>query len=441
MYRKILEYLKLWQVSTIRTPLIVRGARQVGKSYVIREFGQTQFRSILEINLETQPEFLACFDRLDAKKICADIEAIANIALVPGHTLLFIDEIQTSENALLSLRSFKESMPGLHVIAAGSLLEFALQENRQFSFPVGRVTFAYLQPFSFLEFLAALGEHRLSEAIVVATLDKPCSKAVHEKLLDLLRTYFAVGGMPEAIGAYVSTGSLMEARRVQNRLVTGFIADFAKYGRRYDHRKLQQLLAAVPRLVGHKFKFSHVNREVSARDFRLPLLDLERAGLIRIVRASGANGVPLGGEEREGIFKALSVDVGLMLNALGLSLLDSPVEKALFVNEGALAEQFVGQELLAHADAESHPSLYYWLREMKGAEAEVDYVMDFHGVVVSIEVKAGATGRLKSLRQFMNDKKSKIGLRISQHQLSVTDDILSLPLYMCSEVSRIIAGR
>jgi len=226
---------------------------------------------------------------------------------------------------------------------------------------------------------------------------------------------------------------------VQNRLVTAFIADFSKYGRRYDHRKLQQLLNAVPKMVGKKFKFSHVDPSVSARDFKLPLLDLERSGLVRTIRATAANGIPLGGEERNGVFKASYLDVGLMLNALGLDLMSTDAEQAVFINEGALAEQFVGQELLAHLDPESSPQLYYWARETKGAEAEVDFVIAQGPHIIPIEVKAGAGGRLKSLRQFMIDKKSPLGVRMSQLPLSLVDGVLSIPLYMASEIPRLVA--
>jgi uncharacterized protein len=415
MYRKLQGYLDAWQTSPIRTPLIVRGARQVGKSHVLREFGQRSFSNIVEVNLETQPEFLNCFQSRDAKKICAEIEAISNSEITPQKTLLFIDEIQASKDALLSLRSFKENLPSLHVVAAGSLLEFSLQADDAFSFPVGRITFAYLQPFSFQEFLLAMGEKKLGQVICEATFDNPCSLAVHQKLLDLVRTYFVVGGMPEVISAYSISKSLVEARRIQNRLVTAFIADFAKYGKRYDHRKLQQLLSAVPRLVGKKFKFSQISEGSNARDFRLPLLDLERAGLIRLVRATSGNGIPLGSEERNGIFKAQYLDVGLMINALGLDLFSTSTEQAVFANEGSPAEQFVGQELIASMDQEMSPQLFYWSREAKRAEAEVDYVIAWGAEVLPVEVKSGSTGRLKSLRQFMLEKNSKVGIRISQH--------------------------
>ena len=438
MYRKIMEYFEDWAGSPIRTPLIVRGARQVGKSFVIRQFGQTHFKNLVEINLETQPEFHACFNSLNARRICADIEAMTNIPIVPGETLLFIDEVQISQQALSSLRSFKETMVELHVIAAGSLLEFALRDPQSFSFPVGRVTFAHLAPLSFSEFLLAQNERGLLKAIAAAEITEPLSEVVHGKCLDLVRTYFMVGGMPEVVNTYCKTQSIADSRHIQNRLTTAFAADFAKYGRRYDHRKLERLLAAIPRLLGKKFKYSHVDSDVSARDLKQPLLDLERAGLVRLVRATSAGGVPLGSEERAGTFKALYLDVGLMLNALKLNLYESRTEDALFVNEGAIAEQFVGQEILAYGDPESSPQLFYWVREAKNAEAEVDFVIEHNHRVIPVEVKAGATGRLRSLRQFMLEKDTGLGIRISQQPLSFIDGVLSVPFYMCAEIPRLI---
>jgi uncharacterized protein len=441
MYRKINDYLLNWKKSPIRVPLIVRGARQVGKSYSIREFGSSAFQSLVEINLETQPHLIKCFESFSASKICSQLEVICNVDIRPGKTLLFIDEIQASREALMSLRSFKEDLPDLHVIAAGSLLEFALQDPGALSFPVGRVSFAYLHPLSFKEFLLAIGEEKLHNSIEAATLEDPCSTAVHDRLIEMLRLYYMVGGMPEAIKAYTLSQSILEARRVHSRLVTAFVADFAKYGRRYDYRRLQQLLKAVPRLVGKKFKYSHVDSDVNARDFKLPLLDLERSGIVRLVRASSANGVPLGSEERSGVFKVQYLDIGLMISALGMDLYADNLEDFLFANEGSLAEQYVGQQILAAKDHEVPPQLYYWVREVKGSAAEIDYVDALGSKVIPIEVKAGSTGTLKSLHQFMVEKKSEVGIRISQHPLSKVDRLISVPLYMVAEIPRLILKR
>jgi len=241
------------------------------------------------------------------------------------------------------------------------------------------------------------------------------------------------------VDTYRETRSYLEAKLVQSRLSQGYIADFVRYGRRYDYRKLQTILTAVPRLVGKPFKFTQVDTGARARDLKQPLFDLEKSGLIRIIRATAANGTPLAAEEREGIFKVQLLDIGLMLNLLGTDLGSRPIAEALFANEGALAEQFVGQELLANEPPEVNPSLHYWHREAKGAEAEVDFVIAHNGRVIPVEVKAGTTGSLRSARLFMQEKAIPTAIRISQHELSLHDGILSVPFYMCTEIPRLLS--
>lgn len=439
MKRFFEEQLEAWKGELNRTPLIVRGARQVGKSHSVREFGQAHFRNVCEVNLELDRRLLSCFRSRDAHAICEQLELILNQDIVDGETLLFIDEIQASQDALISLRSFKEKRPNLHVIAAGSLLEFSLNDDKSFSFPVGRVSFYFLQPMSFREFLLAMGQEKIVKNLAICSISRPCSQAVHEHLLNLLRTYFVVGGMPEVVATYQVSQSLRDAQRVQSRLMQAFVADFAKYGRRYDFRRLQSILTAAPKLVGRRFKYSHVDEHTKARDMKQPLLDLERAGLLRIVRASRATGLPLGADEREGVFKLQLLDVGLMLNALGLPAFDLPIVDFLFANDGALAEQFVGQELLANREPSATSQLHFWARDVSGSEAEVDFVFPFQGRVIPIEVKSGTTGSLRSIRLFMQERNTHLGVRISQHPLSFSDGILSVPLYMIHELERILA--
>lgn len=439
MYRDFLAHLESWKSELNRTPLIVRGARQVGKSHSVLEFGREHFRNVCEVNLELDKRLLSCFHSRDATAICEQLELILKQDIVDGETLLFIDEIQASQEALISLRSFKEKRQNLHVIAAGSLLEFSLDDNKSFSFPVGRASFSFLHPMSFREFLLAMGHEKIVKNLATCSINKPCSQAVHEHLLNLLRTYFVVGGMPEVVAAYQVSQSLRDAQRIQSRLMQAFIADFAKYGRRYDFRRLQSILTAAPKLVGSRFKYSHVDEHTKARDLKQPLLDLERAGLVRLVRATLATGVPLGAEEREGVFKLQLLDIGLMLNALGLVAFDLPVIDFLFANEGALAEQFVGQELLANQQPTATPQLHFWARDAVGSEAEVDFLFPFQGRVIPIEVKSGTMGSLRSLRLFMQERNSPLGVRVSQHPLSFSDGILSVPLYMVHELPRILA--
>lgn len=420
--------------------MVVRGARQTGKSFSVRSYGKAAFEYLAEVNLELSPILATCFASLQADTICRDLEALLKTRLIDGKSLLFIDEIQAAPDALLALRAFKEQRPGLDIIAAGSLLEFALDDDTIRSFPVGRVGFAWMHPLSFREFLLAMGEDVLVEVITEAVPSRPPSAAIHDRLLNLVREYFVIGGLPEVVDTYRESRSYVEAKVVQSRLSLGYVADFVKYGRRYDYRKLQTVLNAVPRLVGRPFKFTHVEPDARARDLKQPLFDLEKSGLVRIVRATAANGPPLAAEEREGLFKVQLVDIGLMLNMLGIDLGSQPLVEALFANEGALAEQFVGQELLANTPADTSPGLHYWHREAKGAEAEVDFVFAYNGAVYPVEVKAGTTGSLRSARLFMQEKRVEHAIRVSQHALSLHDGILSVPFYMCAEIPRLLNG-
>lgn len=445
MYRIFNDFLNDRDNYEKKVPLLVRGARQIGKSHCIREYGLSKFSNMVEVNLELTPSLIPIFDSLNPEEICRHLELLdpLNQRLVDGKSLLFIDEIQESASAILSLRAFKESRPGLEVVGAGSLLEFALSDQKLRSFPVGRIGFAWLHPMGFLEFLQAVGHESLVQLLRAITIqnlgDLPnIAKAVHEKLLKLIRDYFIVGGMPEVVESYCRSKSYTDARKVQTRLTQGFAADFVKYGTRYDHRKLQHLLASVPRQVGKKFKFSIVAPEARARDYHSPLEDLEKAGLVKLVRATSGNGVPLASEEREGAFKAIFLDIGLMTNTLGLNIAQTNGADFLFVNEGALAEQFVGQEIMAGTANDIFPQAHFWIREVVGSEAEVDYLIGVNGDVYPVEVKAGKTGTLKSLRLFMKEKNSKFGVRISQHELSFFDGVLTVPFYLCSQLSRLI---
>jgi len=438
MYRQFQDFLTSRSKRSKQTPLIVRGARQTGKSHSIRQYGMISFPHLAEINLELAPSMKACFSSLNAITMSRELEALLKTRLIDGQSLLFIDEIQESPEAILALRAFKEQRPGLEVIAAGSLLEFALDDEKIRSFPVGRVGFAWMHPMSFREFLLALAEDGLVECISKATPDVPVSEAVHHRLLELVREYFVIGGLPEVVDTFRESKSYLEAKIVQSRLSLGYVADFVKYGKRYDYRKLQTILRAVPRLVGRPFKFSHVDSDARARDFKQPLLDLEKSGLVRLIRATHANGTPLAAGERDGVFKVQLLDIGIMLNMLGIDLGPKSIVDALFVNEGALAEQFVGQELLANTPADTSPSLHYWHREAKGSEAEVDYLITHHDKIMPMEVKAGSTGSLRSARLFIREKNAAFAIRISQHPLSFHDGILSVPFYMCGELTRIL---
>ena len=438
MNRVFQDFLDSWKESSVRTPLIVRGARQVGKSHTLNHWGRKNFENLLEINFELEPRLAGAFQSLDPERICSDLEVLCGKRIQEGSTLLFLDEIQQCPQALLSLRAFKEKKPGLHVVSAGSLLDFALQSEQSFSFPVGRVTFAHLGPLSFREFLCAIGESALADHLDKVTVRKPPSHPIHQKALELTRAFWRVGGMPEAVHAFVKSKKLADVGQILTRLTQGYAADFSKYKATYDIRKLNLILSALPNLVGRKFKYSAISKDIRARDLKQPLLDLAKAGIHSQVFSTHANGYPLAAEQDLETFKLLALDIGLLLHWMGAKLDVSSPEDFFFVNEGALAEQFVGQELLRLLPFEVTPRLHHWIREKKGSEAEVDYVIELAGKVVPVEVKSGATGRMRSLHQFLLDKGSEFGVRVSEAPLTKNEKILSVPFYLVSQLGRLL---
>ena len=437
MKRTIDDELVKWKNMAHRLPLLVRGARQVGKSYAIEKFGQNHFNSLVVINFEFRPELNSCFNSLDPIKIIAKLELLTNSIIRPGETLLFLDEIQQCPQAILSLRYFKEKMPALHVIGAGSLMEFALHDAK-FSFPVGRVQFMYMRPLSFSEFLLSLGQERIQQALHETTLKNPFDNALHIHLLGFIRQYFLVGGMPAVVESYLQNKSYLECQNIQSALMQTYRNDFGKFATKTQYKYLQRLFEMAPKLVSEHFKYSKVDAELRARDLQPALEQLCWAGLINLVKKSSASGIPLESQAKENKFKLLFLDIGLMQNVTQVdpkAILENDV---LQINAGALAEQFVGQELLTAADLYQERRLYFWERDKKSSQAEVDYVISIGANIIPIEVKAGKTGRLRSIKQFMEEKKSSIGLRISSHPLSLDNDILSIPLYLIEQIPRLL---
>ncbi len=435
MKRLIEKDLKEWKNSENRKPLLVRGARQIGKTYVIRQFGKESFDSVVEINFEEMKEIKRAFEGdLTPSLILRDLSARLKQPIIPGKTLLFLDEIQACPNALLSLRFFKEQMPELHVIGGGSLLEFVLGDGR-FSFPVGRIEYFYMQPLSFIEFLEAKGDSASLTWIKEATPDQPIGAATHASLIQSIKEYFIVGGMPEAISFFIEKQQFLGLEQIHHNLLNVYENDFGKYPKSSQQKFMKMLFEAAPRLVGEHFKYAKIHPHAQARDYLESLQVLSQTGILIQVFANASSGIPLATQKKEKKFKLLFLDIGL-LPQVSESILDA--EDLALVNKGSLAEQFVGQELAAYIKPYMKPILYYWEREKKGGEAEVDYIIEVGQHIIPIEVKAGATGRLRSLKQFMTEKKSPFGLRICQAPLSFEDNILSVPFYMVREIPRLV---
>ncbi len=428
MKRLIFPQLQRWKDDPKRKPILLRGARQVGKTWIVRELGKS-FPFFVEVNFELYPEVREIFQQdLNPRRIIRDLALLLEQPITPGETLLFLDEIQGAPEALNALRFFYEMLPELHVIAAGSLLDFQLE---RIGMPVGRVISMYLHPMSFLEFLVARNQAVAAQLILEHPGDTPLSPPLHRKMLRLLGEYMAVGGMPEAVASWCATESLEACRTVHYTLIDAYRQDFNKYARKYQIKYVGLLFDTVPALMGNIFQFSQIPGNYRARDLR-PALDLlEKAGLVHRVVHSAGQGIPLGAQANWKIFKLLFLDIGLAQTILGLtsaSWLLQPEKE--FANKGGLNEALVGQELIAYSPPNQKPQLYFWKRDKRGSNAEVDYLWQHDGEIIPLEVKSSAPGRLKSLRLFLQEHPhTPYGIRFAGLNYDRKDQLHSFPLY------------
>lgn len=383
--KQILE----WKNSSRRKPLIIRGARQVGKTWLVENFLAKQFESFVKIDLEKRRDIHSYFEGdLDPKTILPYLE-LESDRIIPGKTLLFFDEIQVCPRAIMALRYFYEQMPELHVVAAGSLLEFAFGE---ISVPVGRVQYLYLHPMTFYEYLLAMGKEPMAEF----TLKHPSEVApeIQKKILNELKSYFFVGGMPECIKTYRDCNSMIEAFNVQSEILDSYRDDFSKYTPRIDITCLDAVFLNVAKSIGEQLKYTRLNTGHSGQMNHKAFDLLVKAKIIHKIPSCDPSGLPLGATANQKKFKAAMLDIGLLQRLCQVPVeLEMKQENLLAMYRGILAEQFVAQELLANDGSE----LYYWAREARGSSAEVDYLTVRKGQIYPIEVKSGAGGSLKSL--------------------------------------------
>lgn len=416
--KKLIE----WKDAPRRKPLLIRGARQVGKSSAVRQFGKS-FKYFVEVNLERKPSIRQLFTKdIDVKRTCEGISAVTGIPIVAGETLLFIDEIQVSQEAIMSLRYFKEDYPELHVIAAGSLLEFTLEELP--SFGVGRIRSLYMYPFSFDEFLLAQGLDTTVAFKHNASAEMPIPEAVHNELVEQLKTFYIVGGMPAAVTEWVESHSYLECAHIHNDILDTYQDDFSKYKSRISPVLLRKALRSVALQAGSKFIYRQVDEGLHSTVIKEALRLLTLAGLIKPVVHSDGNGLPLGAEENDSYTKYLFLDLGLMQTMLNISatdiLLASDVD---FVNKGAASEMFAGLELMKSHDCFQKSELYYWQNQARGANAEVDYLEPQDGKVLPIEVKASTRGSMQSLWLFLRKKGLQHAIRTSLENFGSFDYI------------------
>ncbi len=426
-----------WANQSLHKPLLLRGARQTGKTTAVRNLARN-FKSFVELNFEDNAELTAIFEgSFDIGPICAQIEALSGTRILPGETLLFLDEIQACPRAISALRYFYEKFPALHVVATGSLLEFAFAELSDFG--VGRIRNMFVHPFSFGEYLKAAGDELLFSKARQASFDAPVPPVIHEKLLRRLKEYMIVGGMPAAVRAFVETGSFVAATREQDDILIALKSDFGKYKARVPPDRVRNTLASVIRQTGQKFTYTDSLLELSYRQAKECTDLLEMAKLIVRVDACHANGIPLGGDIDSRGNKFLFFDIGLFMRENGTDLSEFILDDATkFINRGKLAEMFAGLELVNSESPLTDPRLFYWHREAKSSSAEVDYITQFRNRILPIEVKAGHKGAMKSLRILMSEKGLSLSVRTSEENLATMDNIRIIPLYLIGELKNIL---
>jgi uncharacterized protein len=454
MQRQQLQTLYTWLRNKKRKPLIIRGARQVGKSTLVELFAQQYQQTLRNVNLERHPELSSIFSSKDPEQIIQQIEFLPNMESIGDDTLLFLDEIQAVPEAIPALRYFYEDMPEFPVVSAGSLLEFALADHA-FSMPVGRIQYLHMGPMTFSEFLLAMDEERLHDFINHYEPGREIGEIVHQRLLHLLRSYYYIGGMPEAVAVFAENRSYKDVSEVHNSIIETYRDDFPKYAGSRNLNRMINVFNFAARNVGVKIKYSNISRQDQSVTIKKDIELLAMARVIGKVIHSHCSGLPLQADLEEKVFKLLFLDIGLMNAICGLDWRSiSQMDEMKLVNQGAVAEQFIGQHLQAMLADKPNRELNYWLREGRSSNAELDFVIGLGGDIIPIEVKSGATGTLKSLHQFMGVKQAPLAIRfdtqlpavhqidtvisINKQRKQVNYRLISLPLYLVERLDAIV---
>ena len=449
--RSIDTLLLEWKNSSSLKPLLLRGARQVGKSWAVKHLGES-FTYYLEVNFEKRPDIKDVFERVhEVHDLANNLSLLYNVPVVAGQTLLFLDEVQDCPAAIKSLWAFKEDFPELHVVAAGSLLEFALQDLP--SFGVGRIRSLFVYPFSFDEFLVAEGKSSWVEAKQQADNERPLLTPLHNDIVQHYRTFLMVGGMPASVAAWVTTHDYRNCQTELDDIQLTYYDDFKKYSKKVDPTLLRNTLQSVILQIGNKFTYSKVDGSYRAEEVKKALKLLSDAGIVKRVSHTAANGLPLGAEVNEKFRKYIYLDSALLLRILDMDLGGARQLTDLIVagtaedlvNKGGLAEMVLGWELIKYNNPRSQHDLYYWENTADGTRSEVDYIIARDMKVLPIECKSGTSGKMKSLHLFMHNKHLTDAIRCSLENFALlescdkkADDtvrrIQILPLYAISNL-------
>lgn len=454
--RYVLREIEEWLASRRPKCMVLRGARQVGKTTAIRNLPSVSSGEIglCELNLERHPGLEEVFSGGDTGRMLEEIVFTAGRSPHPGD-IVFLDEVQAAPPAFRALRYLAEDYPDLRWVAAGSLLDAELRESDS-TVPVGRMQYIFMGPLSVEEYMEGTGDMGMElELLREWEPGKSFPSAAHRNLSEALRRFVVVGGMPEVTEAWLETGSAEDVARLQASIMNTYRDDFAKYASRADLAQLRRVFDWVPARAGEKVIYSHISSDSRAGKVRRAIEYLTDARVISPAVHSHGNGLPLGAETRPSVCKLYFLDVGLAAHAEGISKIDPKrLHSHRFINSGCLAEQLVAQHLLYRGPSWERPALYYWLREGRSGNAEVDFLLEGPQGVVPLEVKAGASGSMKSLLRFVMEKGSPVAVRLDmnppslqhvRHGIgtgsggrSVSFDLLSLPLYMVGQVERLL---
>lgn len=425
MKRKITQQLVEWKNSSARKPLILNGARQVGKTFILREFGRENYKNTVYVNLESNGTVASMFnDDISPSKLIKYLEAETGERILPNETLIILDEIQSCERAVTSLKYFREEAPVYHIAAAGSLLGVAINRN-QTSFPVGKVNVIRLYPLDFEEFLTATGNDLLIDEITECyTQMSPINEGLHQKALDLYHDYLIIGGMPEAVKAFIETNSYIDASLVQSSIIDSYTADMAKYASNSEAVKIRACYNSIPAQLAKdnkKFQYKVVQKGGSSSIFGASLEWLKQAGVILECQRVDQGTMPLPVYADQTSFKIYMSDVGLLVNKSQMSV-NTIITGESNIFMGAVTENYIAQQLAA----KNYP-LYYWT--VVNSQAELDFVLQKNDKIYAIEVKKGEHVRSRSLSVFKQKYSPDYAIRFSQKNFGKTEEVISIPLY------------
>lgn len=437
MKRNLYNALLAWKSNVRRKPLVLQGARQVGKTYLVNEFARQEYDDYCYLNFEEDPELATLFQgKLDPRTIVENISLYFSKPIMDSSkVLIFFDEVQVVPRALTSLKYFCEDAPEYHVIAAGSLLGVAV--SREMSFPVGKVNFLNMYPMSFEEFLYALGENMLVDKLETCSPMHALSSIIHEKLLSYYRRYLYVGGMPEVVGEYVSTGNMEIVRKVQCEILEAYKRDFSKYTNALQAIKSSEFWHSIPHQLAKenkKFKYKDIKRNARRSTFEQTIEWLKAAGLINVCYCVSHPKLPLAGYADFSKFKVYLLDTGLLGAMLSVPSKIIVEDGAIFKQyNGAFVENFVAQELRV-TDA---GLLHYWKSK---SDAEVDFLLEKNNAIFPVEVKSGTSLNLKSLRSYATKYSPKCICRVSPRNFALRDDFVNIPIYAVSALSKLLGN-